>query len=101
MLQDCVKQGLNAMKVSYTDFGLLTTPQLHWLVANQKSKPQPQDYIDYYADAFNKFCEMVTTENVDYQSRIVLDCANGVGAITFPKMIEKIEKYLKFELINT
>jgi len=34
-----VKQGLSAFNVTYTDFGLLTTPQLHWLVANHKGQP--------------------------------------------------------------
>lgn len=53
------------MRVGFKDFGLLTTPQLHWLVAstNQRINPNPEpcDYVNTFCEAFLEFCELTGT----------------------------------------
>jgi phosphomannomutase len=38
----------------------------------------------------------------NYNSKVVLDCANGVGSRTMKEILKRVDftKYLQFELIN-
>lgn len=72
------------MGVKVTSVGECTTPQLHWLVA--KNMSDKKAYIKYFKDSFLDFLNLVDQQNEgaaakkNYQKKLVVDCANGVGA---------------------
>ncbi|KAG9241471.1 N-acetylglucosamine-phosphate mutase-like protein [Calycina marina] len=91
-----VKALVNALKESgteYTDYGLLTTPQLHYLTRCTNTEGTPQSYGEvsekgYYeklSEAFVRAMDGKTTKGA-----LTVDCANGVGG---PKLKELL-KYL-------
>ena len=92
------------MQVKFTDYGHLTTPQLHYLVANHKLNLTPDDYITNFANAFNEFRALTEkpkgVSNM-YERKLTVDCANGVGAITFAKFKPLISEHIDLKLINT
>ncbi|KAF7950782.1 uncharacterized protein EAE97_002334 [Botrytis byssoidea] len=84
---------LEATGTDYTDYKLLTTPQLHYLTRCTNTEGTPQAYGDvsevgYYeklAKAFERAMKGKKTTG-----SVTVDCANGVGG---PKLAELI-KYL-------
>ena len=92
-LVTALKAALDAVNVQYTDYGILTTPQLHYIVRCINTlntpyafgEPTEQGYYDKMAKAFKTLMHGRTI-----QGPITVDCANGVGG---PKLKELI-KYL-------
>lgn len=92
-LVKALKAALDALKVEYTDYGILTTPQLHYLVrcintkgtAYEFGEPTEQGYYEKMANAFK-----ILMHGRTIQGPVTVDCANGVGG---PKLRELI-KYL-------
>ena len=92
-LVKALKAALDALKVEYTDYGILTTPQLHYVVRcintqnTQYSfgEPTEQGYYEKMAKAFK-----TVMHGRSIQGHVVVDCANGVGG---PKLKELL-KYL-------
>lgn len=94
-----LKAGLDALSAEYEDYGMLTTPQLHYLVKSINSgkavfhkeplfpygEPTVKGYYERMADAYVKLMD-----GVKPIGSVSVDCANGVGA---PKLKELI-KYL-------
>ena len=84
---------LEASGTEYTDYKLLTTPQLHYITRclNTKStpyeygEPTEQGYYEKIAAAFK-----VAAGTRKFNGLVTVDCANGVGG---PKLRELI-KYL-------
>jgi phosphoacetylglucosamine mutase len=103
-LADAAEQGVKALQGDLVQYGLLTTPQLHFIVSRYNENPNEacpneQTYYDQFASAFNDICKNVGEVN-KYRPQLVLDCANGVGGPKFAKMLEQIQDNLKVELIN-
>ena len=98
ILLAAVKSGLDSLGVSYSDFELLTTPQLHYLVALQKKNYCAEDYINNMTSAFIEFVKLCDS---DYHSDFVLDCANGVGAVPMEKVAKILNPHINIRLINT
>ncbi|KAI9678782.1 MAG: Phosphoacetylglucosamine Mutase [Caeruleum heppii] len=73
---------LRATETDYTDHGLLTTPQLHYLVRCQNTKgtleaygqPTEEGYYEKLGSAFK-----VAMKGRKAKTVIAVDCANGVG----------------------
>lgn len=92
-LVTALKAALDAVNVEYTDYGLLTTPQLHYIVRCINTlntpyafgEPTEKGYYEKMAKAFKTIIHGRTI-----QGPVTVDCANGVGA---PKLKELI-KYL-------
>ena len=92
-LVKALKAALDALQVEYTDYGILTTPQLHYMVRcinTQDSqmpfgKPTEKAYYEKMTKAFETVMHGRTI-----QGHVVVDCANGVGG---PKLNELL-KYL-------
>ena len=87
---------LDATGVKYTDYGLLTTPQLHYLVraTNTQNTKYPYGEVSeegYYKKIGDGF------KRAMYGARpngsVTVDCANGIGAPALKKML----KYLPSE----
>ena len=97
-----IKRGLDCLNVPYTDFGLLTTPQLHYVTAHHKKEYTEECYIKHMTDAYIDFVELCNSTGMsDYTPQLVLDCANGVGAVSMKKIQHILGPYLKLILINT
>lgn len=92
-LVTALKAALDAVNVEYTDYGIMTTPQLHYIVrcVNTMNSPYAfgvpteEGYYEKMAKAFKTLMHGRTIKGP-----ITVDCANGVGG---PKLRELI-KYL-------
>ena len=85
---------LEASDTEYTDYKLLTTPQLHYITRCLNTKDTPYEYGEpteqgYYEKTAAAF--KAATGSRKFNGPITVDCANGVGG---PKLRELI-KYLR------
>ena len=90
-LAAAAKAGAEAIGASVTDLGLMTTPQLHYVVyASHRGWPSAE--ADYFARLARGFRRMVAggTNDDDERRSIVVDCANGVGAAKLAALAEAI-----------
>ncbi|KAJ1374981.1 hypothetical protein KIN20_038200 [Parelaphostrongylus tenuis] len=84
-LMEAARAGAELMGVRYENHGLLTTPQLHYIVRckNDPSFGEATE-MGYYAkitDAFKRLMELNgESKQSSYSPNLILDCANGVGA---------------------
>jgi phosphoacetylglucosamine mutase len=85
--------GLKAVGTEYTDYKLLTTPQLHYLTRCINTEGTPQSYGEvsekgYYEKLAAAFARAIKGKKI--AGPVTVDCANGVGG---PKLAELV-KYL-------
>lgn len=93
--------GMPESLVTVHNYGLVTTPQLHFLVhrSNQlKQVAKADDYATHFADAYRKISEHFVCKE---KRRVIVDCANGVGALQLKKFQELLKDKIEFELVNT
>lgn len=95
-LSDATIAGIESIPgSSFVDYGLFTTPQLHYVTRTTNDpafgQTLEQGYYQKMADAFKEIFKFGGEEKVE----ITVDSANGVGA---PKVKELFEKYLSKEL---
>lgn len=100
--------GCNATGVKHVDFGLCTTPQLHWNVANGITNAANKHlYSKQMVDAFLAFASLIPEADLDskqqFNDTLTVDCANGVSAVTLQDIINHsdLKKILKIDLINS
>ena len=89
----CLVDALEATGAEYTDYKLLTTPQLHYLVRCVNTKGSQWEYGEvsetgYYEKLSTAFKQAMGHRKAN--GSVTVDCANGVGG---PKLKELI-KYL-------
>lgn len=67
------------------DYGLLTTPQLHYLTSRSQSGDRPVAEEEYFVDFSNAWNEIARLHGLERLpcAGLVVDCANGIGG---PKM---------------
>jgi phosphoacetylglucosamine mutase len=63
LMSEQIIEGLEILGVRYKDYGQISTPQLHWMVninndRTDENHATPEDYVEYFAGAFSKFCEL-------------------------------------------
>ncbi|ESN95223.1 hypothetical protein HELRODRAFT_86945 [Helobdella robusta] len=98
--------GIKSLNSSFTDFEILTTPQLHYLVHSINTNglygtPTPEGYIKKLSAAFNQLHSNIKHETTPFEKpRIFVDGANGVGALQVKKMSKEIESYITIEVFN-
>lgn len=100
-LVDVVKVGLEVLKVPYTDFGIVSLPQMYYLVANSSSGATPDSYINTMVEPYLEFMNSITKRDKAYMQRVTVDCANGVGAILMEQIVPLVKDHLVIDLINT
>ena len=82
-LASALEDGLRAISAEFTNYGLMTTPQLHYLVrclntdgtSSSYGTPSEQGYYEKLAKAFRQL-----VKGKPRPSPLYVDCANGVGA---------------------
>ncbi|KAL2901561.1 Phosphoacetylglucosamine mutase [Bienertia sinuspersici] len=82
-LLEAAKQGISSIigAISH-DMGILTTPQLHWMVRsrNMGNKSTEHDYFQQLSHSFRCLVELIPYGNKASNSdKVVVDGANGVG----------------------
>ncbi|ONK57478.1 uncharacterized protein A4U43_C09F920 [Asparagus officinalis] len=82
-LVEAAKQGISAVIGAVAiDMGILTTPQLHWMVRrrNKRMKASESDYFEQLAKSFRCLVDLVPKEMAKLvDAKFVVDGANGVG----------------------
>ena len=86
-----LKAGLEASGCEYTDYNLLTTPQLHYITRCLNTRGTSYDYGEpteqgYYEKTGAAFREAIGGKKI--HGGVTVDCANGVGG---PKLRELIK----------
>ncbi|XP_065071481.1 phosphoacetylglucosamine mutase-like [Rhopilema esculentum] len=89
------KEGVEAMGHTCRDFGLLTTPQLHYIVRclntnNEYGEPSEDGYYKKLSSAFKSLVSLAEKSTF---SSIKLDGANGIGALKMNKMAPYLEGF--------
>ncbi|GAB2273711.1 hypothetical protein Dimus_008492 [Dionaea muscipula] len=83
-LIDAAKQGINSIiGATARDMGILTTPQLHWMVRakNKGLKATEQDYFEQLASSYRCLVDLIPVDNRSHLDGeiLIVDGANGVG----------------------
>ncbi|CAH1763608.1 10155_t:CDS:10 [Entrophospora sp. SA101] len=94
-----LEDGLKAIGAEIVDFGIKTTPQLHYVTRclntlgtdNEYGEPNEDGYCKKLANAFRKI-----VKDKPRPSTIYVDSANGVGG---PKLRD-LEKYIGADILN-
>jgi phosphoacetylglucosamine mutase len=86
-----LQDALTATDTEFTDFKILTTPQLHYLVRCINTKGTQYEYGEvsekgYYQKLATAFQRAM--KNHKYEGGVTVDCANGVGG---PKLRELLK----------
>lgn len=112
-LASLAKQGLDAWSplISYIDYGHITTPALHYLVAESTKRQVVELPLQtYYQQLISGLVKIFSNDDqsaivvANYTPHdLIIDCANGIGYETLQHLIKdkQFSENLKIELINT
>lgn len=108
-LTELVKRGAAAAGARVTDYGLLTTPQLHHIVrvTNTSDRVLRERYSGgeggYWAMLKDGFRMLLagTPPAPEARGPLVLDCANGIGGLKSADMARELSGVVSFQLRNT
>ncbi|GLH05929.1 Phosphoacetylglucosamine mutase [Gryllus bimaculatus] len=104
-LADAVIEAVTALGGLVQDFGIVTTPMLHYFVVckntnGEYGKPTPEGYFFKLSTAFKKL-RGKNTSNGKYIPDISFDGANGVGASKMKELQTCISEYLNVNIFNS
>ncbi|XP_077244774.1 phosphoacetylglucosamine mutase-like [Tasmannia lanceolata] len=104
-LLEAAKQGINAIIGAVSiDMGILTTPQLHWMVRcrNKGLKASEYDYFTQLSSSFGCLMELMSKEIVrdTVDVKLIVDGANGVGGEKLGEL-KKLLKELVIQVRNS
>jgi len=106
-LSKLVIDGAKSLGGEVVDFGLLTTPMLHFAVNKANLGITDYDYFQILSQSFMQALQLKYNKN-DTKSissiklpLLNVDCANGVGTISMKKFQPLLSNILSFNLINT
>lgn len=96
--------GIRALNGTVTDLGLVTTPQLHYVVACTNTNgaygnPTLQGYYSKLSTVF-KSIRGAEKNRTKYTNVLQLDAANGVGAIAVKEFQRHLADTLDIKLLN-
>ncbi|KVH89737.1 Alpha-D-phosphohexomutase, alpha/beta/alpha domain I [Cynara cardunculus var. scolymus] len=87
-----------------TDMGIVTTPQLHWMVRarNKGLKASELDYFEQLSSSFRCLIDLIPKKSGDNNpvGKLIVDCANGVGGEKLQVLKEKLNG-LHLEIRNS
>lgn len=96
--------GVTVLGGKYHDYGLLTTPQLHYMVCCRNTMGQygtatEEGYYKKLAQAFMNLTKEVSAGS-DSPRRLIVDGANGIGALKLKELQHYIQKEFVFSIFN-
>ncbi|CAD7002284.1 phosphoacetylglucosamine mutase [Ceratitis capitata] len=103
-LLKAVADGVIALKGNVREFGIVTTPMLHFFVvaANTRGaygQPTEEGYYRKLITAFETL-RGDKLENGNYRNKLIFDGANGVGARKMLQFLKRMHNSLQVEVIN-
>jgi len=107
-LAGAVREGVDVAGAALMDFGLSTTPQLHYYVRclNTKGAYGAPNEGGYFKKMFNALVKLKDLRSIygdvsRYKPHLVVDGANGVGAIKAKLFLPLLEQTgLKIKIVN-
>ncbi|KAK2498063.1 hypothetical protein MC885_009707 [Smutsia gigantea] len=103
-LSQSVIDGVTVLGAQFHDYGLLTTPQLHYMVycrntSGQYGKATVDGYYQKLSRAFVELTKQASYSVNEYRS-LKVDCANGIGALKLREMEHYFSQGLSVQLFN-
>ncbi|CAG0880126.1 unnamed protein product [Cyprideis torosa] len=101
-----VKDGVEAMQGKVRDLGILTTPQMHYLVWHINNSTDPASCVPTTMDYFRPICSAFRSvfPNLKGASRytadLVVDCAHGVGGQETKLLAKELDGLLCITVAN-
>ncbi|NXT78875.1 AGM1 mutase, partial [Zapornia atra] len=97
--------GVSVLGGQYHDYGLVTTPQLHYMVCCQNTQGQYgkatlEGYYEKLSKAFMELIKQVNSGSGERQRQLKIDCANGIGALKLAEMKPYLPKEILIHLYN-
>ncbi|EAA04228.3 AGAP007215-PA [Anopheles gambiae str. PEST] len=104
-LSRAVVNGILALKGTVTEFGIVTTPMLHYFVTctntqNAYGLPTEEGYMGKLIAAF-KALRGEQAEPGNYRNQLYYDGANGVGSLKMLGFIKKLNGALNVKVFNS
>ncbi|XP_022593643.1 phosphoacetylglucosamine mutase isoform X1 [Seriola dumerili] len=103
-LSQAVLDGVSALGGHSKDYGLVTTPQLHYMVCcqNTQGKYGEATVEGYYRKLCQAFIQLIknATNCTDDQKHLCVDGANGIGALKVLEMESHLKSELQISLFN-
>ncbi|PIA62249.1 hypothetical protein AQUCO_00200318v1 [Aquilegia coerulea] len=105
-LLEAAKQGISSIVGAIaTDMGILTTPQLHWMVRskNKGTKVSESSYFEQFSNSFRCLMDLIPREDTSSSKiveNLIVDGANGVGGEKLEEL-KKLVKDLVIEVRNS
>ncbi|KAK7367702.1 hypothetical protein VNO80_09720 [Phaseolus coccineus] len=105
-LVDAARQGVTSIVGAVaTDMGILTTPQLHWMVRarNKGIQASEQDYFEQLSSSFRCLEDLIPAEKSKFgrmNDKVVVDGSNGVGGLKL-KDLGRLLNSLVIEVRNS
>nr|XP_033795318.1 phosphoacetylglucosamine mutase [Geotrypetes seraphini] len=103
-LSQAVIDGVTAFGAQYHDYGLVTTPQLHYIVCCRNTREQygtstVKGYYQKLTKAFAELCKQASSYG-DTPRGVKVDGANGIGALKLKEIENYLQKECLIELFN-
>uniref|UniRef100_A0A5B7A8T5 Phosphoacetylglucosamine mutase n=1 Tax=Davidia involucrata TaxID=16924 RepID=A0A5B7A8T5_DAVIN len=104
-LLEAAKQGISSVVGAVAnDMGVLTTPQLHWMVRarNKGMKASELDYFDQLSSSFRCLMDLVPQVRAinEMNDKLIVDGANGVGGEKL-EILKKMLSGLDIDIRNS
>ncbi|KAG5524003.1 hypothetical protein RHGRI_030867 [Rhododendron griersonianum] len=103
-LLEAAKQGISSIVGAVAvDMGVLTTPQLHWMVRsrNKGMKATETDYFNQLSCSFRCLIDLIPPESaVNMMDKLIVDGANGVGGEKL-QVLKKVLHDLDIQIRNS
>ncbi|MEQ2309850.1 Phosphoglucomutase-3 [Ameca splendens] len=103
-LSQAVLDGIKALGGHSKDYGLVTTPQLHYMVCcqNTQGKYGEATLEGYYSKLSQAFSQLAknASNRTDDQKHLRVDGANGIGAIKVRELESHLKKDLQLSIFN-
>ncbi|KAJ8866062.1 hypothetical protein PR048_033586 [Dryococelus australis] len=96
--------GIKVLSGLPTDFGVVTTPMLHFFVTCRNTQgaygeATEKGYFTKLSTAFNKLCASVKLSG-NYKPHVFFDGANGVGAVKMKALAGYLSENLSVDIYN-
>ncbi|XP_055842879.1 phosphoacetylglucosamine mutase [Episyrphus balteatus] len=104
-LLKAVADGVIAVKGNVKEFGIVTTPMMHYFVVSANTKcaygmPTEEGYYTKLIKAFESI-RGDKLENLNYKNKLLFDGANGVGARKMLQFLKRMKNSLNVEVFNS
>lgn len=104
-LLKAVADGVIAVKGNVKEFGIVTTPMMHYYVVCANTKcaygmPTEEGYYTKLIKAFETI-RGDKLENLNYKNKLLFDGANGVGARKMLQFLKRMKNSLNVEVFNS